>query len=196
MTQRDEQRDQTRREKILNSALEIFIERGFAGTSMSMIAKKAEVPQSLIYHYFENKERVWREVKAALMAYYDNEEDLENWDELSFKTFIEKLVSRRVRFYLKNPLVMRMINWQRLEADPVLEGQTPLTVTWLTPYLKYYQEKGQMRRDLDPMQIATWVITSITAPLFDYYAMYQNNLSLQENYIQMVSSCLFRALCC
>jgi len=41
---------------ILDAAQEIFIERGFSDTSMSRIAKKANVTKSLIHHHFGSKE--------------------------------------------------------------------------------------------------------------------------------------------
>src|SRR5690242_1636043 len=38
---------------ILNAALTVFIQKGFAGASISDIAKLAKINQSLIYHHFQ-----------------------------------------------------------------------------------------------------------------------------------------------
>ena len=40
---------------IINAARTCFVEKGFAGTSISAIAKKAQINQSLIDHHFGNK---------------------------------------------------------------------------------------------------------------------------------------------
>ena len=43
------------KDNILNAALEVFIKKGFAGASMSQIAKAAGVNQSLIYSRLTSK---------------------------------------------------------------------------------------------------------------------------------------------
>lgn len=47
--------DNTAKERILNAAAKLFSERGFDGTTVSEIARKAEVNKALIYYYFQNK---------------------------------------------------------------------------------------------------------------------------------------------
>ena len=43
-------------EAILHAALDLFVERGFHGTSVPSVAQKAGVAAGTIYHYFEGKE--------------------------------------------------------------------------------------------------------------------------------------------
>jgi AcrR family transcriptional regulator len=50
--------DVSKHEKILKAALILFVDRGFDGTTVSMIAEKAEVGAGTIYRYFENKEAI------------------------------------------------------------------------------------------------------------------------------------------
>jgi len=45
-----------RRESILDAAVQCFVERGFYGTAIPLIAEKAEIAAGTIYHYFESKE--------------------------------------------------------------------------------------------------------------------------------------------
>ena len=45
-----------KREAILDAALELFAERGFHGTAVPLVAKKAGVGAGTIYRYFESKE--------------------------------------------------------------------------------------------------------------------------------------------
>jgi AcrR family transcriptional regulator len=44
-----------RREQILETALKLFAERGFDGTSTRQIAKEAGIAEGLIFHYFPTK---------------------------------------------------------------------------------------------------------------------------------------------
>ncbi|MBE1442417.1 TetR/AcrR family transcriptional regulator [Paenibacillus sp. OAS669] len=46
----------SKRDKIMEAALVLFAERGYDGTTVPMIADKAEVGTGTIYRYFENKE--------------------------------------------------------------------------------------------------------------------------------------------
>lgn len=50
------------REILLRTALELFSERGFKGTSIRDIANALGVSVSNIYHYFGNKEGLWLEI--------------------------------------------------------------------------------------------------------------------------------------
>lgn len=50
------------RESLLATALDIFSEKGFSGTSIRDIAKVHGVSLSNIYYHFGNKEGLWREI--------------------------------------------------------------------------------------------------------------------------------------
>jgi AcrR family transcriptional regulator len=46
------------REHLLDTALELFAERGFEATTTKLIAERAGVPNGLIYYYFGTKEKL------------------------------------------------------------------------------------------------------------------------------------------
>jgi AcrR family transcriptional regulator len=57
-------------EAILAAALELFVERGFHGTAVPLVAERAGVSAGTLYHYFESKEALvnvlYRKWKAAI----------------------------------------------------------------------------------------------------------------------------------
>ena len=59
------QQAEERREQILDAAIRIFCEKGFAGTTIRDIAREVGVTEGLLYHYFESKDQLeqacWRE---------------------------------------------------------------------------------------------------------------------------------------
>lgn len=62
-TELDKDKDKPgRREELLQTALDLFSENGFKGTSIRDIAKSMGVSVSVIYHYFQNKEGLWSEL--------------------------------------------------------------------------------------------------------------------------------------
>ncbi|MFK7984333.1 MAG: TetR/AcrR family transcriptional regulator [Saprospiraceae bacterium] len=55
-------------EKILNTALELFATNGYKNTSISGIAKKAEISKGLMYNYFESKQALLRAIISKALA--------------------------------------------------------------------------------------------------------------------------------
>lgn len=61
MATRSEQK-QRRRNQILVSALDLFIQKGFADTKIVDIAQAVDMSTGLLFHYFESKERLYEEL--------------------------------------------------------------------------------------------------------------------------------------
>ena len=60
------------RDKILDSALELFAEKGFHNTSVSQIAIKAGISKGLIYNYFESKEDLLEKIITGTLSLLEN----------------------------------------------------------------------------------------------------------------------------
>lgn len=54
-----EKQKQQRREQILDIALDLFIRKGFYGTSTREISKTAGISSGLMFHYFDSKEALY-----------------------------------------------------------------------------------------------------------------------------------------
>ncbi len=50
------------RQKILEAALELFGTKGYANTTITDIVKKASISKGLVYHYFESKEDILKQL--------------------------------------------------------------------------------------------------------------------------------------
>ena len=48
-----------RKEELLEAALEEFSRKGYSGTKISDVIKRAEISQGLIYHYYKSKEELY-----------------------------------------------------------------------------------------------------------------------------------------
>lgn len=54
------------RERIIQTALRVFLAEGYAGASLKEVARQAGVTKGGIYHYFESKEELFAEAVAFL----------------------------------------------------------------------------------------------------------------------------------
>lgn len=62
-----------KRKLILDTALELFAENGYHGTSISHITKKAGISKGLLYNYFESKEDVLKSIiRSGYEAAYNH----------------------------------------------------------------------------------------------------------------------------
>ncbi len=64
-------RDERKNHAILEAASDLFLEKGFDGTSMDGVARRAGVSKQTVYSHFSSKEQLFSEaVNAAIAAYY------------------------------------------------------------------------------------------------------------------------------
>ena len=59
------------RERILAAALELFSERGYAGTNIRELSASLGMGKSSLYRHFESKEDIWNALLDEMIAYYD-----------------------------------------------------------------------------------------------------------------------------
>lgn len=59
---------EVRRQELLDTAMAVFAEKGYEVTTMRDIARAAGVAAGLCYHYFQNKENLYREAVAQYAA--------------------------------------------------------------------------------------------------------------------------------
>lgn len=85
------------KEKLFQTAVRLFAEDGFEGTTMRKIAQKAEMAPGAIYYYFESKESVVQEYYrrshedhiAVLQGYFDKEKRFEKRLQFLLRSKIE-----------------------------------------------------------------------------------------------------------
>ncbi|MCB0837420.1 MAG: TetR/AcrR family transcriptional regulator [Bacteroidetes bacterium] len=73
---------ESRREEILNAALELFAKNGYHNTSVEQIRKKAGVSKGLIYNYFKEKKDLMKAIVMGSMEqagqFFETMEELTN----------------------------------------------------------------------------------------------------------------------
>ena len=91
------------REKILATAARLFARHGYESTSLSHVARDAEVSKALIFWHFESKERLFDEVIAqTIEPYRIVGGDIGNLDQMAPTEALVMLAERYTDFILQN----------------------------------------------------------------------------------------------
>jgi TetR/AcrR family transcriptional regulator len=150
--------------KILEVAKKHFLEKGFAGASMGDIAKEAKTHKSIIYYYFESKEELWKKVKDAIIegtgASEFSFDSVKNLGDL-----LDVLIDQRIQFYCSNEEYGRLLKWESLQTEDrsafLLIGFHP---SRLINAIKEAQERGDIKKDLNPEDVFTLIIGMTWGP--------------------------------
>jgi AcrR family transcriptional regulator len=177
-------------DNILNAAQDEFLAKGYIGASINDIATKANINKSLIYHHFENKEDLWKAVKARLLnAYMEQNQIKPELSSGSFKEFLSDFIKLRFRFYDQNPAIARLISWQRLENDrEELEGIKDANLSSILPQIQEFQRQGQIRQDMHPEMIEYLIMNMTTLPFMAKDKIFEENdgKKNKQKYIQWI----------
>ena len=152
-------------QKILLAAEELFAAQGFSAVSINSIARNAGVSKANIFHHFENKEALYLAVlsnassrMSALLA------DLDSGDGNA-----SEQIARYTQQHLKNlfdqsnvtKLMLRQVQTENSEDSPkVAHDVLGENFTRFVSILEKFQEKGELRQDIDPAMIATLLVGS------------------------------------
>lgn len=136
------------RAAILEAAEQLFLARGFAGASMSEIAKRSGVTKSLIHHHFGSKRALWREVKRRRFAgYFEQQMAL-----LASGGPSAALLHESMRVYFQflrdNPDTVRLMSWLQLEGDRDLTEMVQVLRDAGIEHVRSAQQAGVLRSDV------------------------------------------------
>jgi TetR/AcrR family transcriptional regulator len=148
---------------ILEAAEQLFVEAGFAATSMSDVAGRAGVTKSLIHHHFGSKEDLWNEVKRLRLSHYAEVQrrllDEEDDDEA---TLLRRSTETFFGFLRENPEFVRLAAWMSLEDPRLGTVVFPDLVTRGVERLKQDQAAGRIRSDIDPKHLVAIFVSMCT----------------------------------
>lgn len=150
------------RSKILEAAKSQFLNYGFNGSSIKLIAQAAQVNTNLIFHHFTNKETLWLKVKESILS---EQSIIPQYDLTSAKLYFKSILDYRFDLYERTPDLVRLVQWQQLTDDEaVLIGDDISSPNnWLV-HIEDFQAKGSIKSDIDSKHIMLFIIFSSYAP--------------------------------
>ena len=161
MTKRDEQKEQ-RRIKILETALDLFIRKGYGETKIADIAKATDMSMGLLFHYFSSKEALYETLIKIGCVKLKMDLPISSGSSIAiFRTTAEDILS----LIKSNPFAAKMFvlmeNANHLDILPLevkqqlIEGDTIIQKS--IPIIKEGQERGEIKEgDPEALSVAFW----------------------------------------
>ncbi len=133
------------RERILRAARREFVAKGFAGARVDAIARAASVNKRMLYHYFGDKEGLYRATLHEIIASNLDLVAAAPPDPADLLPFLLERGTRRVDG-------VRMLQWEALslgDRKPIAEDERRKAWVEGTERVRDAQRAGLVHRDLD-----------------------------------------------
>lgn len=97
-----------RKEQILESALNVFIEKGYNGSTTVDIAKAADISEVTLFRYFDSKKQIFMDAIEPILI-TSLKESLEESKDLEPMKKLEYILNNRIKFISEHNEVIKLI---------------------------------------------------------------------------------------
>lgn len=170
-TRPKQERSRLSKNKILESAIEIFAQKGPAGTRVDEIEAKAGVNKQRIYAYFGSKDNLYRQVLLKVYAQATENERLLKLSEKNIPEMTKTIINSFFEFHQQNPLFWRLLAWENLNGGKSLSDDDWKTIeSNYIEHLRKLYKTGQGKGLFDKKILFSTYLISIFAITFFYYS--------------------------
>jgi AcrR family transcriptional regulator len=164
-------RVQRTRDKILTSALEIFSEKGFQGTTIREVARLAEVNDLTVYRHFESKENLFEEMVTRHTLLADMNRHIKNCYSGNFEEDVRSIIYTFTTILKKEINVIRLMlaeSGRMEDGKRFLASFTQNILQGLTSFFERYQLIGQVREGVNCYSIATSLFGTVFSRIYAF----------------------------
>ena len=104
-------------ENRLNVAREVFMRKGYSGTTMQQIADEAGINKSLLHYYYRSKEKLFGQIFAEVFRQFIPELGKIFMTDMSLEEKIRAFVESYIEVFIRNPLIPIFV-MQELSTNP------------------------------------------------------------------------------
>jgi len=133
------------RERILAAALAEFSARGFSGARVDAIARRARINKRMLYHYFGNKEQLYREVLGRKMAAKAEVRD-------TLPNHLPDALVHMFEAMCSDPEWLRLMEWEALglgEGEIIGEEERRQAISQAVVRIRARQNEGLLSPELE-----------------------------------------------
>jgi AcrR family transcriptional regulator len=137
------------RERILAAALKEFSAKGFSGARVDAIARRAAINKRMLYHYFGDKEELFREVLRHKMAQRAAWLAASPMDPIELLPYWFSLASQ-------DPDWIRLLEWEALQGSDrkvIHQKKRREALARAVAKIRLRQKLGLLSKKLDPCHV-------------------------------------------
>lgn len=159
--------------QILETAEQLFLEKGFALTSTTEIAKAAGCNQALVHYYFRTKENLFKVIFENKFAdFFQSVFDRNNLDNKTFQEKLKFIIESHYDMLIRNPkmpaLILRELSRQPDQIKTIKDKLKTIPAqlfSELSADLEAEIKKGTIRRDVTLLDLVLSMV-SLNMALF------------------------------
>src|SRR4051812_30546256 len=172
---------QQTQQRILEAALQEFAAKGFAGSRVDVIARRARINKRMLYHYFGDKEGLFREVLRRKIA------ERSAWLATAPEDPAERLPAW-FQLACRDREWIQLLEWEALqwgEKKVIDEERRQESVGKAVERVRQQQAKGLLDPSLDPAQLLLSMVALTAYPIaFPQLARLATGLSVSDEKFQ------------
>lgn len=139
------------RQVVMDAAYELFLEKGYAATSMRQIAERAGLALGGIYNHFPNKEAIFRELIHERHPYHQVVPVMLNTPADDPETFVRKAARTMVDELGRRPdflklMMIELVEFNGRNMPQVLERVIPE----ILPVIQKFSQQSGLLREMPP----------------------------------------------
>lgn len=150
--------------QILEAALNEFVSHGYNGAKVHQIAESAGCNARLIYHYFDNKERLYEAALRSIYSEIRKREVALHLDTLPPEQAIMRLTETTFDFFENNTAFLSIIRSENLLGGrfiaqiPEIQQMSAPFLDNISDVLKRGHAKGVFRAEIDALQLYVSIV--------------------------------------
>ena len=169
--------DETTKKRILDAAFDLFVEKGYRGSSMREIAERSRIKAGSIYNHFKSKENIFEAVfieKHPLFRILNLLDDVEGE---TAEELVTRAIDRLNEELEENPGLLKLFFVEAVE----MKGEHISTAIDINfpPDSKFMKQifsmKNQFRNVREPVIIRTLIGTIFAKVIFNWFIGEQNS---------------------
>jgi len=193
-----------RKYQIVNTAKDMFIEKGFQSTHIGQVCEKLNIARGTVYQYFSNKKEI---LYAILYSVIEKIEDMFDNDDLqeffrsgpdssSVIKFINKRISGCISVLVNEPIVIKLVFKEIVGIDTEVVDKVNESVLKIAKIIgreiKEIKSRGIYKSNLDPEITASMILGGVMMLVYEYDKKNLNILdkavidSIADNYLNGV----------
>jgi len=148
-----------KRQFILNTALSVFSQFGFHGTTMEQIASSADISKTNLFYYFKSKEALYLTILENILN--DWLAPIAGFDEVDEpKTALENYIRLKLELSRDQPEASRLFCLEIIQGAPILQnylkGELKNIIDEKSKVIERWISQGKIK-PIDPVQLIFFI---------------------------------------